>query len=63
MAELPTKLSHEDLVATWKQGVQFEDDGYKDLGFTLQTDVLEAIAKLPLKEREALIDKIIPKTK
>jgi hypothetical protein len=48
------------IIKTWNQGVKFEEEGYLDLGQTVQRIALKDIAALPVEERKRILDQILP---
>lgn len=54
------KATVEKVVATWNKGVQFEDDGYGDLGFTLKQNALEDARKLDKNSQIIIADILFP---
>lgn len=54
------KAAVEKVIATWKNGIQFEADGYGDLGFTLKQNAIEDARKLDKNLRIIIADILFP---
>ncbi len=60
MTEVVEHSQIEEIVKNWKLGVKFDEEGYEDLGFTLQQNAIEEAVKLSPNERQKIADLLFP---
>lgn len=53
-------MNMQEIINTWQQSENFEDNGYGDLAFTLKSNALNEIRDLEPKERLQVVDIIMP---
>lgn len=49
-----------EVVDLWRQGQKFDEDGYEDLGLTLQTNAMDKALKLGKELRLIIADILFP---
>lgn len=49
-----------EIVSLWNQGKRFDEDGYEDLGFTLQDNALLKASTLDISARKIIADILFP---
>lgn len=62
MAERLTEVE-EEIIASWKEAKQFEEEDYDSLSLDLQFATLEQVVKLDKKSRERIVNILFPKNK
>lgn len=52
-----------EIIREWQMGLEFEDNGYGDLSFTIKMNVLEKASQIDIRKRELSVKIINPKEK